>query len=194
MKTCPTCERTLPGGAFTKNRRRADGLDYQCRECKAARHAAWRAANPDAARARCRQWHRDNKDRSLATGRAGRAANPPAHLAAVARWRAANAEKTRQYRRADYERRTAAYKAASKKRKAILRAAAAALPFTADQLDARMSVFGHRCAYCGGPFEHVDHVIPVSRGGLHCLSNLRPACAPCNLSKGAKRLAEWKAA
>jgi hypothetical protein len=64
--------------------------------------------------------------------------------------------------------------------------------FTDEQLNQRMSVFGYKCAYCGGPFEHVDHVIPLSRGGPHCLANLRPSCAHCNLSKNNKKLSEWK--
>lgn len=36
----------------------------------------------------------------------------------------------------------------------------------------------------------LDHVIPLSRGGPHCESNLRVACAPCNLRKGDKLPAE----
>jgi 5-methylcytosine-specific restriction endonuclease McrA len=39
------------------------------------------------------------------------------------------------------------------------------------------------CIYCGGPSEHLDHIYPLSKGGLHCVSNLAPACAPCNLTK-----------
>jgi 5-methylcytosine-specific restriction endonuclease McrA len=58
---------------------------------------------------------------------------------------------------------------------------------------ARVSVFGERCAYCGGPFEHLDHVKPISLGGPHILSNLRPSCAKCNLTKNAKPAKEWLA-
>lgn len=50
------------------------------------------------------------------------------------------------------------------------------------------------CAYCGtedGPFE-CDHVVPVSRGGGHDLSNLAVACKPCNSSKGGRLLSEWR--
>ncbi|WP_268762414.1 HNH endonuclease [Kitasatospora griseola] len=47
------------------------------------------------------------------------------------------------------------------------------------------------CAYCGALAEHLDHVIPLSRGGTDTEDNMVPACAPCNLSKGAKTLAEW---
>lgn len=31
-----------------------------------------------------------------------------------------------------------------------------------------------------------DHIVPVSWGGDHSLENLRPACGPCNFSRGAK--------
>lgn len=50
-----------------------------------------------------------------------------------------------------------------------------------------------RCVLCGvSPATaidcelHVDHIIPVSRGGLATLENLRTLCLPCNLGKGAK--------
>jgi 5-methylcytosine-specific restriction endonuclease McrA len=63
--------------------------------------------------------------------------------------------------------------------------------FTKAQLEQRMSVFGFQCAYCGGSFDHIDHVKPISKGGYHCLSNLRPACRKCNLEKHNKSLLEW---
>lgn len=44
-----------------------------------------------------------------------------------------------------------------------------------------------RCRYCGvngKAFElHVDHVVPLARGGESTLDNLATACAPCNLGK-----------
>jgi 5-methylcytosine-specific restriction endonuclease McrA len=41
------------------------------------------------------------------------------------------------------------------------------------------------CAYCGASMEHVDHIVPFSRGGESDWTNLTPACRQCNLSKGA---------
>ena len=38
---------------------------------------------------------------------------------------------------------------------------------------------------CGESF-HVDHIQPISKGGLHCLSNLQILSAEENLRKGAK--------
>lgn len=52
---------------------------------------------------------------------------------------------------------------------------------------------GGMCAYCHTrPYEHFDHVIPLARGGRHSIGNLLPACARCNLSKGARFLADWR--
>lgn len=53
---------------------------------------------------------------------------------------------------------------------------------------------GNVCRYCGsteGPF-HIDHVHPVALGGTSSPDNLALACAPCNLSKGARTLEEWR--
>lgn len=62
--------------------------------------------------------------------------------------------------------------------------------FTSAELDARMAFWGNQCWMCSGPFQEVDHVISLARGGPHCLSNLRPSCRSCNASKGAKSVAE----
>ncbi|MEU5166802.1 HNH endonuclease [Streptomyces mutomycini] len=47
------------------------------------------------------------------------------------------------------------------------------------------------CAYCDEPYSHIEHVLPLSRGGQHTASNVVPACSACNLSKGAKTPDEW---
>lgn len=50
---------------------------------------------------------------------------------------------------------------------------------------------GYRCRYCGrgatdeGVRLHIDHRVPVSRGGTNDMSNLVTACQKCNLGKGA---------
>lgn len=49
---------------------------------------------------------------------------------------------------------------------------------------------GGMCGICKGFVEqssfHVDHIIPLARGGMHGYVNVQPAHVKCNLSKGAR--------
>lgn len=42
---------------------------------------------------------------------------------------------------------------------------------------------GDRCWRCGAFATTVDHIVPDSAGGLHTVTNLRPACKSCNSSR-----------
>lgn len=49
---------------------------------------------------------------------------------------------------------------------------------------------GGRCALCGRSIEdgislHVDHILPIAKGGKTVVSNLRVLCDDCNIGKGA---------
>jgi hypothetical protein len=57
---------------------------------------------------------------------------------------------------------------------------------------------GRRCALCGEQVQtwettHIDHIVPVSRGGTDDVANLRAVHGFCNLSKGQKTDEEQKA-
>jgi hypothetical protein len=51
--------------------------------------------------------------------------------------------------------------------------------------------WGHRCAYCDGVAQSLDHVIPKARGGATVPTNLVPACLPCNRRKGHREVILW---
>jgi 5-methylcytosine-specific restriction endonuclease McrA len=59
------------------------------------------------------------------------------------------------------------------------------------RLASQLNTF-NRCPYCTQKLayeqSHVDHIHPVSRGGLSEDDNLVLVCAPCNISKGKKTL------
>ena len=56
--------------------------------------------------------------------------------------------------------------------------------------------FDGRCAYCGCSLDYnemdIDHVVPVTNGGLDELDNLLPACHDCNHSKGGLTVEEFR--
>ncbi len=163
------------------------------------RQARYRAKHRDKINARNRQWRADNPERAKEVWRKSRAKhpctwaerNPEKHRARSLRWSRANKEKHIGYTLRWAKNNPAKARAISALRRA--RIAKAPGLCSDEQLEARLAFYGYRCAYCGGPFEHVDHVIPLSKGGSNWPANLRPACKKCNLSKRAKRLKEWLA-
>jgi hypothetical protein len=55
---------------------------------------------------------------------------------------------------------------------------------------------GWRCTYCDRRVNrrtrHIDHSVSVANGGTDHLNNLRLACAPCNLLKGALNARDFR--
>jgi 5-methylcytosine-specific restriction endonuclease McrA len=62
--------------------------------------------------------------------------------------------------------------------------------YTAEEANAILEAQRHRCANCKADLRkvarHIDHIIPLSRGGSNDKSNIQWLCKPCNLSKHAK--------
>jgi 5-methylcytosine-specific restriction endonuclease McrA len=56
-----------------------------------------------------------------------------------------------------------------------------------------IKIYKSECFYCHSNTNiEADHIIPISRGGIHSVGNLIAACRKCNASKGAKTITEWK--
>lgn len=85
---------------------------------------------------------------------------------------------------------TSAYRVKlNKARRALKRASAANVEtekLTAAVFDEILSEYNNQCWICSISLDIVqwDHVHPLSKGGAHVRSNLRPACKECNGRKG----------
>lgn len=66
---------------------------------------------------------------------------------------------------------------------------------TADQWAAILEAHPY-CDYCGQRNVKLvmEHMTPISRGGAHDVSNVIPACAPCNTRKRSRTAAEYREA
>jgi 5-methylcytosine-specific restriction endonuclease McrA len=79
----------------------------------------------------------------------------------------------------------------SKRRKAQMRDSVA-IQVKGREIRARFAQFDHRCAYCGADGDlHIEHVVPISKGGPHSIGNIIPACESCNYSKRDSEVESW---
>jgi len=160
--------------ANVEKMREADRRRYEA-DPKKHRESArrWYEANPEKERERARRYREANPERVRESRRRRYEANPEKMKEAVRRWREANREKHREISRRYYARKLNA-----------------AVEPVDEQAVYELS--GRMCIYCGVTENlELDHVVPLSRGGVHSEDNLVVACRGCNTSKGAKPLREW---
>lgn len=133
-----------------------------CKPCNALRYKEYKARNKGKEAARRKAYKEKNKDK-------------------VAAYHKAYNEQYRKGRPHWRHR----YPEVAKAQEVRRRGYRAPETFPARALSAKLAYWGGKCWIClEAPHEHWDHVKPLSKGGLHLLSNLRPSCASCNLSKG----------
>lgn len=146
---------------------------------------AWRKKNPELAKSRSaeahRRWLEKHGDRAKQIV-----------VKSVQKWRNLHPEESRQSAR-DYRRKNAIAVRIREGKKTISRYNAPG-SHTAQDVQACLTMQGHRCFYCLASLldgYHVDHMTPISRGGTHDPDNIVCACPPCNLKKHDKTAAEF---
>lgn len=79
----------------------------------------------------------------------------------------------------------------SKRRKALIRGNTAVI-VKPEAIMTRFNDFGNACAYCGSHSNlQIEHIVPISAGGTHDISNIVPACPSCNFGKHASPMESW---
>ena len=161
-------------------------------EKKAAADRKWRLENPERKYATNLKWSQENPEKILASARKYYLANPEKVAAAARKWGQENPEKvaacTRAWSKANPEKRSSI----QHKRRALKRNSLdPERPVTAEIQIERKGLF-NGCCFCGSQDKlTLEHVIPLSRGGLHVPENLLGSCRSCNCSKNASPVEEW---
>lgn len=200
-KTCTKCGETKPLDEFHRDRRNKDGKVGQCKPCACARSRAWAASNKGRKRAadkryreahrddairRSRDWYQDNKAEALARQRIYRMQRPEQDRAAKRAYYLSHRDEILQRTREWATVNSDAAQAnawASRYRSRARRVGATVVVERFLKADV-IERYGDHCAYCEtGPFEQLDHYVPVSKGGPHTLENVRPSCVSCNATK-----------
>lgn len=189
MKLCRYCNIEKPLDFFGNDKRANDGKKNKCsschneymkayywrhREVMAARVLVHHYKNRESANARRKQNRLKNLEKQMQHSRQWQKDNPEAANSIKSNWRMKNRVKLQQL---------------AKHREMIIKTGNVPSSYIKElrQLP---------CNYCGQYFEnkmHIDHVVPISKGGQHSIDNLVTACRSCNLSKSNKFLHDWLA-
>jgi 5-methylcytosine-specific restriction endonuclease McrA len=137
------------------------------------RNAAWNKLHPDVAKAATDKWRKKNQEKVKATYAAWKKANAKRVKKAKSEWDKAN---PKAYRRYWHNRRAQKISNGGK---------------LSPGLEAKLLAFQkNRCAICRASLKktgyHLDHIIPLSRGGKNIDSNTQITCPTCNLEKNSK--------
>lgn len=195
-RACTKCGTVYPRTKefFVTNYYCKDGLGSHCRNCARAYTRQYRKNNPEKHRAGVRRWRQKYPEKVREYSKRQRKNNPLKTIESIKRWRKAHPDKYREIGkkwRLNHPERARIDRDIRRSRK--MNAAGSYSIKTIVQIFNRQD---GRCLYCGMGLNedyHVDHYIPLSRGGTNYSTNLIIACPTCNLSKGDKLYEEWKA-
>lgn len=166
-KKCNGCGQIKPVDQFSRNGKILRG---RCKPCEKTRVSEWVEKNRDKARENWREYRQDNLEERRQYDRDR-----------------SKTEHRKATKRESYGRNSQKYKERSRLRKAKIRAIDELLP---GEWETMVGQCGNRCIVpgCGASPVTQDHVIPLSKGGRHHISNLQPLCGPCNGSKGSEEI------
>lgn len=156
MKLCCKCNTEKAFTEYRKDKNRKNGIDIYCKECRNAMDRVRYAGSPD-------------KKKEYIVGRYSKGLI--------------------KYKRDDYlkQKESGKKRARDINRRALLNKADGKI--TKDVIKYLLQNSDGRCFYCGVGINneyHVDHYIPLSRGGNNKKENLRISCPTCNYRKGSR--------
>jgi 5-methylcytosine-specific restriction endonuclease McrA len=173
----------------------------RCKACSCEYDRAWRKANPDKKRDTAARWRSQNPEKARETVRKWRKAHPEQHRENSNQWNRDNPELHRKYNR-DYNRAnpdkiasigrkwSQANPEKVKEKRHRRRAKKNGCVVAKADIQQIIEKSGGLCGICRTfvpeEFRHIDHIIPLDKGGPHSQDNLQLLCYRCNQSKGAK--------
>lgn len=201
LKRCTKCKQEFPATTdyFTKRSDR-DAFRSRCincaREDNRKRIAEWRHENPEAAKEKHRLDAQTFRDRHREQVQANDRARRRKRFEQ-------DPEKERERERERFKRRNAknplphrlkSRRSNHKRRQWKLQNTTLDNHYTAQDIQAHIKTQEGRCWWCNKPFGsdfHIDHRIPLKRGGSNSAENVCISCAKCNRSKSDKMPWEW---
>lgn len=185
-KLCETCRPVV-------GKRRVESWVSENSEAVRARKREHYLKDPEKVKERAKAWRAENAELVKLRAKEYRENNSERYKGYSIKWARKNAKRSALYNKRHREENPDLYREAVRRRRAKKRNAPT---FQVSQRDIHRLLVRHSwcCAYCGKSLAegyHIDHVVPLSRGGSNSIGNYLPACPTCNDSKGSKFLYEW---
>jgi 5-methylcytosine-specific restriction endonuclease McrA len=191
---------------YYKDKKNRDGLYTRCKECHKQSTKRWGEKNRERRNKiamdsyyrnhekqleRMREYKRRNKEKMAADFQKYYKANPEYFRKKAQRYRAEHLEIVREKEAAYYQ----ANREQIRARKRAYRARKYGAPSDLWERPEILKRDNYTCQYCGfqgdALYLHVDHYVPLGKGGTDLRDNVVTACIPCNQSKHDKLPDEW---
>lgn len=193
-KACTKCGEVKPLSMFAARKDRGGRPKSECRRCSSDRQRARWHANIEENRARRRDEYPRVAAKQREYGVNYREANRERARETVRKWRDDDperaAESKRRYRERNRDKVRAMEQLKSIKRRTRMQGSGV---YAISAKDMRR-LLNSPCAVdgCTNTNMHIDHVIPVSRGGSHGIGNLQALCARHNQQKWSRTWIEFR--
>lgn len=194
-KPCTGCHVVKTADNFHKHSKNRDGLAERCKDCRKIETAIYRDNNRDKIKESNKRYRMANPEK-VAEAEKKKPSRQPEYLRAYRRnyylqTAEKQKEKSKEWRANNPEQRRV-----QERRRRALEYGAITEPYTTQQV---LDLYGTDCRFCGLPIDfnatpiigddgwqmglHLDHVIPLTKGGSDTLDNIRPSHALCNIRR-----------
>lgn len=190
MKKCSKCKKEKDAFLFNKNKRKQSGYSTECKECVNNYNKVYRARLENKKIAtEYNKIYRIEKAKKIAVTKEAYILRHEEEIRIIKKRHYENNKMAYKGRVAQYKKdNPSQYKEYEYRRRAAKNGSVVEYFSVQDILN----MYSDHCFYCiAGAFEHLDHYIPLSKGGTHTLENVRPSCKKCNLSKNNKLPERW---
>lgn len=152
---------------------------YSCKECFKELARDWRSKNPEKAAIQGRKWGKKNP-----------------HLLKVCydRYNKKNLDRGTKFMRTPKGRALGSVLNAKRRARVMGSICDDSNLVDRDWFLSKCISVNNVCVYCLASDKSLtlDHIIPISRGGMHVRENIIPSCKPCNSSKKNNLISEWR--
>lgn len=187
-KRCRRCGEEKARTCFYANKANRDGLGPYCKPCKVAHVAEWRRRNPEKTLAQRAAYRERHAEAIAARVQASKDADPGRWAAYWRDYYSANADTIRARARRWAKDNPGRRMEQERKRRAAKWGAERIETIDRERVIARDN---STCHLCGKKVRrsdiHLDHLIPLSKGGTHTYNNVAVAHSRCNVIRGAGR-------